>query len=180
MFCVTAVGSTRSATGMVRSTVLVTVDKPWMVAKDASIVRDLIERRRRFSSHTPSCCGDTTGSASPVRPAPWTHPLLFAREGSAIPINVAVQSFAARADRRGFLIFPPKRAGTFTMESFEDDGESEAYRTGGYGGWRLAVEAARTSILVRIGRYGVFMGLDPDAEVIFPRGESRRIFVRRS
>jgi alpha-glucosidase len=120
------------------------------------------------------------GGRSLARPAPWTHPLLFAREKSAIPINVAEQTFSARADRRSFMIFPPEGAGAFTASSFEDDGESEAYRTGGYGGWRLEVEADRKAIEVRIYRYGAFTGLDPDAGLVFPRGETRKISVFRS
>jgi alpha-glucosidase len=90
------------------------------------------------------------GGQTVTRPAPWTRPVLFAREGCAIPVNVAAQTFAARADRRSFMVFPPTGSGAFTTENFEDDGESEAYSTGGYGGWHIAVEAAARSVAVRI------------------------------
>ena len=67
------------------------------------------------------------GGQTITRPAPWTRPVLFARESCAIPVNVAAQTFAARADRRSFMVFPPTGSGAFTTENFEDDDESEAY-----------------------------------------------------
>jgi alpha-glucosidase len=83
------------------------------------------------------------GGQTITRPAPWTWPVLFARESSAIPVNVAAQTFAARVDTRSFMIFPPTGSGAFTTENFEDDGESEANKTGGYGGWRFKVGPTR-------------------------------------
>jgi alpha-glucosidase len=115
-----------------------------------------------------------------TRPAPWARPVLFAREGSAIPVNVAVQTFAVRADRRSFMIFPRIGSGTFTTENFEDDGETEAYRTGGYGGWRINVESDMKSVSVRIQRFGVFTGLDPEPQVILPKSETRAVSISRS
>lgn len=120
------------------------------------------------------------GGRAVTRPAPWTRPVLFAREGSAIPVNVADQTFTVRADRRSFMIFPPKGIGSFISQSFEDDGESEAYRTGGHGGWRVEVEADTRSVSVRIRRFGAFTGLDPDAGLIFPKRETRKISVVRT
>jgi alpha-glucosidase len=120
------------------------------------------------------------GGEATTRPAPWARPVLFAREGCAIPVNVANQTFAARADRRSFMIFPPKGAGAFSTESFEDDGESEAYQTGGFGGWRVDIDADKNTISVRIRRYGAFTGLEPEAGLIFPKSETRRISISRS
>jgi alpha-glucosidase len=111
-----------------------------------------------------------------TRAAPWARPVLLARESCAIPVNVASQTFLSRADRRGFLIFPPVGRGAFAAENFEDDGESEAYRTGGYGGWRIAVESDYKSISARVGRYGAFAG-NSDANIIFPENESREISI---
>jgi alpha-glucosidase len=115
-----------------------------------------------------------------TRGAPWSQPILFARERCAIPINAAAQSFTARADRRNFMIFPPIGSGTFIAESFEDDGESEAYRSGGYGGWRIKVEADTKSVVVAVQRYGAFTGLDADVPLIFPASETRSVSISRS
>jgi alpha-glucosidase len=64
-------------------------------------------------------------------------PPLFAREGSAIPLNLADQRFNMPADQRGFALFPG--SGSFEASCYEDDGESEAYRQGKYWEWRLWV-----------------------------------------
>jgi alpha-glucosidase len=112
-------------------------------------------------------------------PAPWNQPVLFAREGCAIPVNVAAQSFVARADRRAFMIFPPISSGAFTTVNFEDDGESEAYRTGGYGGCRIKVEADAKSVSVQVQRFGA-MGLDPEVSLILPSSEKRTVSMSGS
>jgi alpha-glucosidase len=120
------------------------------------------------------------GGQTITRPAPWTRPVLFARESSAIPVNVAAQTFAARVDRRSFMIFPPMASGAFTMENFEDDGESEAYKMGGYGGWSIEVEADTKSVLVRVSRFGTFTRLDPEPRLILPEGEMRTVSIAKS
>jgi alpha-glucosidase len=120
------------------------------------------------------------GGQTVTRPAPWSRPVLFAREGCALPINAAAQSLEARAGRRSFMIFPPAGAGAFACETFEDDGESEAYRKGGYGGFRVNVEASETSVSVSIQPYGGFAVLGPEPQLIFPAGETRRTFVSRA
>ena len=119
------------------------------------------------------------GGQTITRPAPWTRPVLFARESCAIPVNVAAQTFAARADRRGFMIFPPTGSGAFTTENFEDDDESEAYQAGGYGGWRIKVEADAKSVSVHVQRFGAFTRLDPEVGLIWPEGETRTVSVSR-
>jgi alpha-glucosidase len=73
-------------------------------------------------------------------PAPLGQPPLLVRQGSAIPVNMAEQSFDARGDHRAFVVFAP-REGTFEATCHEDDGETEAWRRGAYGAWRLWVEA---------------------------------------
>src|SRR5437016_4829337 len=50
-------------------------------------------------------------------------------------------------------IAPPPTYGAFITENFEDDGESEAYKTGGYGGWRIEVEADAKSVSVQVQRF---------------------------
>jgi alpha-glucosidase len=78
------------------------------------------------------------------------------------------------------MIFPPTGSGAFTTENFEDDGESEAYKTGGYGGWRIKVEADAKSVSVRVQRFGAFRGLDPEARLILPESEKRMVAISRS
>jgi hypothetical protein len=90
----------------------------------------------------------------------------------------AAQTFAARADRRSFMIFPPIGSGAFTAENFEDDGESEAYRAGDYGGWRIEVEADTKSVSVHVQCLGTFTRLDPD--LILPEREMRAVSILRS
>jgi alpha-glucosidase len=125
--------------------------------------------------------GETfAGGQTVTRPAPWTRPVLFARESCGIPVNVACQTFAARSDHRSFMIFPPTGSGAFTAESFEDDGESEAYRTGGYGGWSIMVETDAKSVMARIRRFGAFGKLALDLDLILPESEAREISISRS
>jgi alpha-glucosidase len=80
-------------------------------------------------------------------PAPWGRPPLLVREGSAIPLNIAEQSFDRRADARAFALFAP-RDGQVSAACFEDDGETEAWREGGFGHWELAVEASKDRLVV--------------------------------
>jgi alpha-glucosidase len=81
------------------------------------------------------------GGARVVLPAPWGRPPLLVRDGSAIALNIAPQSFDRRADHRAFALFAPE-AGRVEATCHEDDGESEAWRRGQVGAWRLTVDAA--------------------------------------
>lgn len=76
------------------------------------------------------------------------------------------------------MIFSPTGSGTFITENFEDDSESEAYRTGGCGRWRIKVESDPKSVSARVQRIGAYMGLDPKAGFIF--GETRTVSISRS
>jgi len=148
------------------------------------------------------------GGQTIARPAPWARPVLFAREGCAIAVNLAAQSFSTRGDHRGFMIFPPIGAGAFAAEIFDDDGESEAYRTGGLEhipiglnqsdrqeyaqafesgaifdraleGWRIEVEADARLVSARVRRLGGATRPDPEPRLIFPLGETRMISIVR-
>lgn len=125
--------------------------------------------------------GETFAGGQTVRrPAPWGRPVLFAREAAAIAMNVAEQSFAKRADRRGFMIFPPKGSGAFAVENFEDDGESEAYSRGDYGGWRIEVETDASRISARVRHFGAFDARDEKPWLIFPQTEARPVTISYS
>lgn len=109
--------------------------------------------------------------------APWDRPLLLAREGCAIPLNRAEQHFGVTEDRRGFAIFPIKGPGDFITECFEDDGESEAYRQGMHGTWRLTVESTPTEVLIRAERLGQQPPSDTRIELLLPESEVRRVIL---
>src|SRR5271165_5221792 len=53
------------------------------------------------------------GGQEVLLPAPWDRPPLLAKEGCAIPLNVADQHFAKPADERGFAVFPKRNEGSF-------------------------------------------------------------------
>ena len=118
------------------------------------------------------------GGREVVLPAPWDRPLLLAREGCAIPLNIAEQHFAERADQRGFAVFPHRTDGRFECECFEDDGESEAYRNGQFWTWRLRVESSALELAIEIEREGDGSPEAGEIGVLLPRDETRRVHLR--
>ena len=122
-------------------------------------------------------CDYYHGGQDILLPAPWDRPPLLAREGCAIPLNVAEQHFSKAADQRGFCIFPHRTEGEFKYECFEDDGESEGYRHGHYWTWRLQIKASRFDLFVKIEREGVGYPKAGQISLLFPRQETRRIDV---
>jgi alpha-glucosidase len=108
-------------------------------------------------------------------PAPWGRPPLLVREGSAVPLNIAEQSFDRRADTRAFALFAPT-AGEFTALCHEDDGASEDWRAGAYGEWRLEVRATPDRIDVACRASGPRPPTGPVALLVRP-SESRPILV---
>jgi alpha-glucosidase len=117
------------------------------------------------------------GGAEIVLPAPWDRPPLLAKEGSVIPLNVAEQHFSKRANKPGFFIFPHRSAGATECESFEDDGESEAYREGDLYYWRLQIQTTASRVLVTIKRDGKIDPVPIRVTLLFPAQESRGIEI---
>jgi alpha-glucosidase len=115
------------------------------------------------------------GGHSVTLPAPWDRPPLLVREGSAVPLNLAEQHFAQPADERGFAVFPPKTAGAFSDEFFEDDGQSEAYRQQQYGLWQIAVSADPATLDIAITRAGACPPAASEVTVLLPRQETRAL-----
>jgi alpha-glucosidase len=111
-----------------------------------------------------------------TRPAPLGRPPLMVREGSAIALNVAEQSFGRRDDARAFAIFAPPQ-GAFAAACYEDDGESEAWRTGGFGHWALNVDAAPEGLTVDCRAAGQRPPQGPISLLVRP-GERRTIAAR--
>jgi alpha-glucosidase len=100
------------------------------------------------------------GGGIVTRPAPFERPPLFVREGSIIALNAAEQHFAARADRRGFLV-APLAEGSFSCDIHDDDGESANATP-----WRVEVACTAAAIEVRVAGPGA-------ADVFLPAGETR-------
>jgi alpha-glucosidase len=105
------------------------------------------------------------GGQTVERPAPYDRPPLFAREGSVIALNVAEQHFGARADARGFAVFP-LAVGHFAADVFDDDGESDV--SPGRRQWHVEVACGESAVEIAV---------TGDAAVFVPAGETRRVVV---
>jgi len=118
------------------------------------------------------------GGQEVLLPAPWDRPPLLAKEGCAIPLNVADQHFAKPADERGFAVFPKRNEGSFESESFEDDGESQAYQEGNFRTWHLEVKSSQSELLIQIAQKGRGDPRSGQISFLFPRQETRTIRFR--
>jgi alpha-glucosidase len=118
------------------------------------------------------------GGSEVVLSAPWDRPPLLARAGCAIPLNVAEQHFAERADLRGFAVFPHRTDGWFECECFEDDGESEAWRDGHFWTWRLQIESSVSELAIKIEREGEGCPEAGEIILLLPPQETRRVHLR--
>ena len=114
------------------------------------------------------------GGRSVELAAAWDHPVVLARAGSAIPVNLYDPPTAGR-DRRGFLLFPPAE-GQGAGESYEDDGESEAYRGGDCGAWRVAMSCTADRIRVVVTSSGRHTD-EGGVALLLPRAEQRPVEV---
>jgi alpha-glucosidase len=107
-------------------------------------------------------------------PAPLDQPVLFAREGAAIPLNIAEQHFDRRGDERAFALFPPPVGGA-GGRCFEDDGETEAWRDGGYGFWRVEADGDADRLVIACLREGPTPPVADTLTLLLPAGETRAI-----
>lgn len=110
-------------------------------------------------------------------PAPLGQPPLLVRDGSALPLNIADQSFDHRADVRAFAVFAPTQ-GRVTARCFEDDGETQVVEGAGYGFWELSVECAPDCLHVEAKATGPRPPTGALALVMRP-GETRRVETAR-
>jgi alpha-glucosidase len=113
------------------------------------------------------------GGRSIELPAAPGKPPLLVREGSAIPMNIARQTFDQRGDVRAFAIFAPAE-GRFEASCCEDDGESEDWRQGGHGFWNIRVEATGDSLDVALTAQGPSPP-DGAASILLRPDDARRI-----
>jgi alpha-glucosidase len=107
--------------------------------------------------------------------APLDRPVLLAREGCAIPLNLAEQHFGQPADARGFLLFPYEGEGEFTAECFEDDGES-VVTADSHGFWHLRVVCTADRIVCHVERIGGRPPVGPVSVMLQPN-ETRPLEV---
>ena len=116
------------------------------------------------------------GGASVVRPAPWDRPVVFVRDGAAIPVNLAEQHFRARGERRGLMVFPPAGLGPVSVDYHEDDGETTAWREGAFATWRLEMDCDEESLAARVTAEGAVVG-GRRLVLVLPPGELRTVTV---
>ena len=81
-------------------------------------------------------------------------PPLLAREGCAVPLNLGEIHFGQIEDLRGFQVFPHQGEGQFEATCFEDDGLSQACRSGDHGQWRLQVTCTPQHLHIAVAREG--------------------------
>jgi alpha-glucosidase len=108
-------------------------------------------------------------------PAPWGRPPLFVRAGSVIAANLAEQRFAKPADLRGFYLFPLRGDGAFGGEIFDDDGETFAYKNGGFATWTVKGEAAGSMLRLSVTRTKPLGSGPMSVPLILPASERRAV-----
>jgi len=102
-------------------------------------------------------------------------PPVLAREGCAIPLNFGEIHFANVQDVRGFQLFPHRGEGSFEASCFEDDGHSQAWRSGAYGQWRLRVESSAQGLHIAVFREGARPPMQDTLVLLLPTGEQRKL-----
>ncbi len=115
------------------------------------------------------------GGQTLTLPAPWDAPVMLIREGGVIALNVAEQHFGARADRRAFMVVPMSAEGGTSAQYIEDDGETQAWRDGVCGTWRIAVQSGAQTLSVTLAREGDRRFLCDTIELHLPASETRAI-----
>jgi len=117
------------------------------------------------------------GGREIVLAAPWDRPPLLAREGAAIPLNLAEQRFNGSDDERAFAVFPTAGEGRFSADCHEDDGESEGYRRGEFGRWTLETTTTTESLTIAIGREGKRPPAADRLTILLPAVERRSLSI---
>jgi alpha-glucosidase len=90
-----------------------------------------------------------------------------------IPLNIAEQHFARPADERAFIALPCAGAGVARGDCIEDDGESEAWRDGVHGRWRVVIESDARSLCIAIERHGAMPRVQNEVRVSVPASDTR-------
>ncbi|RDJ98950.1 TIM-barrel domain-containing protein [Paraburkholderia lacunae] len=106
--------------------------------------------------------------------APFDQPVVLLREGSVIPLNVAEQHFSRPADERAFIAVPFAGADTARGGCVEDDGESEAWRTGAQGRWNVTITSDASTLRISVEREGWTQQPQPEIRILVPADEVRQ------
>ena len=113
------------------------------------------------------------GGQTVTLPAPHDRPVMLIREGHVIPLNIAEQHFARPADERAFIALPCAGVGVARGDCIEDDGESEAWRDGVHGRWRVVIESDARSLRIAIERHGAMPRVQNEVRVSVPASDTR-------
>jgi alpha-glucosidase len=113
------------------------------------------------------------GGRTVTLPAPLEQPVTLLREGSVIPLNIAEQHFGRPADERAFIAVPPAGAGIARGGCVEDDGESEAWRTGAQGRWNVTITGDASTLRISIVRDGWVQQPQQEVRLFVPANEVR-------
>jgi alpha-glucosidase len=95
------------------------------------------------------------------------------REGSVIPLNIAEQHFGRPADERAFIALPHAGAGIAHGGCVEDDGESEAWRTGAQGRWDVTITSDVSTLRISIVREGWVQQPQQEVRLLVPKDDTR-------
>lgn len=117
------------------------------------------------------------GGQTITLPAPFDEPVMLIREGAVIALNVAEQHFGCRADRRAFIVAPFANGGCKAAQYIEDDGETQAWRDGACGTWRIVARGDASTLTISVQRSGDPAFLASSVELHVPVCESRDIVV---
>ena len=112
-------------------------------------------------------------------PAPFEQPVMLLREGSVIALNVAQQHFGRPADERAFIAVPHAGAGTARGGSIEDDGESEAWRSGANGRWKVTIGSDVNALRIAVECAGSMPHTQDELRVFVPMHETRPVTCER-
>jgi len=96
-----------------------------------------------------------------------------------IALNVAQQHFGRPADERAFIAVPHAGAGTARGGSIEDDGESEAWRSGAHGRWNVTIASDVNALRIAVERAGSMPHTQDELGVFVPMHETRPVTCER-
>jgi alpha-glucosidase len=115
------------------------------------------------------------GGQTVTLPAPFEQPVALLREGGVIPLNIAEQHFGRPADERAFIALPHAGTGIACGRCVEDDGESEAWRTGAQGHLNVTITSDASALRISIVREGWVQQLQHEVRVFVPKDEVRPV-----
>ena len=114
------------------------------------------------------------GGETTTLPAPLDGlPVLLARAGSAIPVDLAKGGYRPEPFRRGLWLFPTAGDGAFDWSFTEDEGEAVT----GHDVWHGTCRSTAGTVEVSVGRDGPGTFGDARLTLLLPIGDRRRLTV---